>query len=56
MPELEVVGEAGDGRQALEVVKRTRPDIVLLDVNMPEMGGVRPLKRFKFLITPEWSC
>ena len=44
MPELVVVGEAGDGRQALEVVKRTRPDIVLLDVNMPEMGGVETVE------------
>lgn len=44
MPELEVVGEAGNGYQALEVVRRTRPDIVLLDVNMPEMGGVETVE------------
>lgn len=36
----EVVGEASNGREALEVVERSKPDIVLLDVNMPIMGGV----------------
>jgi DNA-binding NarL/FixJ family response regulator len=40
MPELQVAGEAGNGRQALEVIRNTRPDVVLLDVNMPELGGV----------------
>jgi DNA-binding NarL/FixJ family response regulator len=44
MPELEVVGEAGDGRQALEMIKRTKPDVVLLDVNMPEMGGIETVE------------
>ena len=40
MDELEVVGEAGDGSEALTVVQRTKPDVVLLDVNMPVMDGV----------------
>lgn len=44
MPELEVVGEAGNGRQAIEVIQRTRPDIALIDVNMPEMGGVETVE------------
>jgi DNA-binding NarL/FixJ family response regulator len=44
MPELEVVGEAGNGRQATEVIQRTRPDIALIDVNMPEMGGVETVE------------
>ena len=44
MPELEVVGEAGNGRQALEVIQRTKPDIALIDVNMPEMGGVETVE------------
>jgi DNA-binding NarL/FixJ family response regulator len=39
-PELEVVGEAGNGREGFETVQRTEPDVVLLDVNMPVMGGV----------------
>jgi DNA-binding NarL/FixJ family response regulator len=44
MPEFEVVGEAGNGRDALEVVQNESPDVILLDVNMPVMGGVEAVK------------
>jgi DNA-binding NarL/FixJ family response regulator len=40
MSEFRVVGEAGDGESALDMVKDTKPDVILLDVNMPGMGGV----------------
>jgi DNA-binding NarL/FixJ family response regulator len=36
---FEVVGEAEDGRTALEAVERLRPDLVLLDVQLPDMDG-----------------
>ena len=39
-PDLEMVGEAEDGRQALEAVRRMQPDILLTDLRMPEMDGV----------------
>jgi two-component system, NarL family, response regulator LiaR len=39
-PELEVVGEAEDGRQALHFAERLRPDVVLMDLLMPHMDGV----------------
>ena len=39
-PDLRVVGEAADGRQAVEEARRLRPDVVLMDVRMPVMDGV----------------
>ena len=39
-PDLEVVGEAGNGREALDVVAATRPDVVLMDIRMPVMDGL----------------
>ncbi|GAA2858826.1 MAG TPA: response regulator transcription factor [Microbacterium sp.] len=39
-PDMDVVGEAGDGREALDVVARTRPDVVLMDIRMPVMDGL----------------
>lgn len=39
-PDLEVVGEAGDGAQALTVVRAVRPDVVLMDIRMPVMDGL----------------
>jgi DNA-binding NarL/FixJ family response regulator len=39
-PDIDVVGEADDGAQALELVERAQPDVVLMDVRMPVMDGV----------------
>ncbi len=47
IPGLEVVGEAEDGRAALEEVRRTKPEVILLDVNMPVMGGIETVKALK---------
>lgn len=46
-PELEVVGLAADGREAVALVENLKPDLVLIDIHMPEMNGieaVRPMK------------
>ena len=39
-PDMEVVGEAGDGKEAVRVVRETRPDVVLMDVRMPVLDGI----------------
>jgi DNA-binding NarL/FixJ family response regulator len=39
-PDLQVVGDAGTGRQALDAAARTDPDVVLMDVRMPDMDGI----------------
>lgn len=39
-PDLEVVAEASDGREAIDVVRATRPDVVLMDIRMPVMDGL----------------
>jgi two-component system, LytTR family, response regulator len=44
-PEIDVVGEAGNGPQALEQLRRLRPDLVMLDVQMPELNGFEVLAR-----------
>lgn len=49
---IEVIGEAENGREALNLAARTRPDVVILDVEMPVMGGQVALKKLLALSPP----
>ena len=46
-PDVEVVGEAGDGRTALKLARELEPDVVLMDVSMPEMNGLRATEKLR---------
>ena len=43
--DIEVVGEAADGVEALDLARRHRPDVVLMDIRMPRMDGIEALRR-----------
>ena len=45
--DIEIVGEAANGRQALLLCSRLRPDLILMDVRMPEMDGLAATKEVK---------
>jgi two-component system nitrate/nitrite response regulator NarL len=46
-PDFELIGEAGDGREALEEISRLKPDVAVLDVKMPSLDGVRVLNALR---------
>jgi DNA-binding NarL/FixJ family response regulator len=45
LPGVKVVGEAGDGREVLDLVKAQRPDVVLMDISMPGLNGLEAAER-----------
>ena len=46
-PDFEIIGEAADGHQAVTMARQLKPDIVLMDVTMPELDGVEATRMIK---------
>jgi len=44
-PDMEIVGEAGNGREAVELAEKLQPDVVVMDVAMPELNGIEATRR-----------
>lgn len=44
-PDMEITGEAGNGREAVELVEKLHPDVVVMDVAMPELNGIEATRR-----------
>lgn len=44
-PDMQIVGEAGNGREALEMAAKMQPDVVVMDVAMPELNGIEATRR-----------
>ena len=51
--EIEIVGQADNGRTAVELCRRSRPDVVLMDIRMPEMDGIEATRT---LLTGDEHC
>jgi DNA-binding NarL/FixJ family response regulator len=49
LPDIEILGESGDGLGLLELLKKTRPDLVILDISMPNLRGMEATREIKAL-------
>jgi len=49
-PDMEVVGEAGDGEEAVKLATKLKPDVVVMDIAMPKLNGIEATKQIKALL------
>lgn len=49
MPEMRVVGEASDGQEAIELVRKLLPDLAILDISMPKLSGIEACREIRLL-------
>ena len=50
--DLDIVGEGGSGQEALELSRKLRPQVILLDINLPEMNGLQVVRQIQTERTP----
>jgi NarL family two-component system response regulator LiaR len=49
-PDMEVVGEAGDGEEAVKLATKLKPDVIVMDIAMPKLNGIEATKKIKALL------
>ncbi len=54
LPNIKVAGRARNGREAVEMAESLAPDVVLMDLAMPEMGGLQATRLIKAQSSPPW--
>lgn len=55
-PDMEVVGTAANGEETINIIKNTSPDVVLLDIIMPQLDGISVMQRIRDDKTCDLAC